>query len=437
MMRAPAWVWALAVLPRLALFAYVAAEPVRGLIYADSLHYAALAKNMAEHGVFGTRVGEWDEDRTVVRDAASLQSWLAGNMGPPFHFDRYRTPGYPALLAPWSKVLASPVIPMALLQTAAGVFIVLLVWHWAFLLGGSKGAAWAAFFAALEPAGIIHAPLLLSDILGAALFLAATFLFWRLLREPGDLPRRAAAAGLLYGVGIMVRPVSLYLPVVLGAFLLPKKKSLMVFLAAAYLLPALWVARNSRHGSPTFSCITGWSFAEIPTEAGMIKAAASQAEMDRLYCPDGGSGQSALRLFLRCAAEQPGFMGKTLARRVFYLFEGTSLDMLVDMMKAGRSRPPPPGPQKRFQFQRDHPFLAPFWLGGLALLAALYIFFLKGCWRLRRDGKNLELALLCVCLLYLVAATLPLGGGGRYRIPLVPLLAVAAGAAYARKDPAR
>jgi hypothetical protein len=95
--RAPGWVWALAVLPRLALFAYVAAAPIRGLIYADSLHYASLAKNLAERGVFGSRLGEWDEDRTVARDDASFQSWLDGNMGPPFHFDRYRTPGYPLL----------------------------------------------------------------------------------------------------------------------------------------------------------------------------------------------------------------------------------------------------------------------------------------------------------------------------------------------------
>jgi len=41
------------------------------------------------------------------------------------------------------------VIPMALIQTAAGVLTVLLVWHWAGLLGGPKGASVAAVFAAL------------------------------------------------------------------------------------------------------------------------------------------------------------------------------------------------------------------------------------------------------------------------------------------------
>ncbi|MBI5239480.1 MAG: glycosyltransferase family 39 protein [Elusimicrobia bacterium] len=436
-MRPPAWVWALAVLPRLVLFAYVAAEPLRGLVYADSLHYAALARNLAERGVFGTKVGEWDSERSSKRDAAELKAWLDGNLGPPFHHDRYRTPGYPVLLAPWFKLLDSPVIPMALLQTAAGVLTVLLVWHWAFLLGGPRGAAWAAGLTALEPAGLVHTPLLLSDTLGAALFLLGAFLFWKLLRAPEEKPLRAALIGLLFGGAIMVRPVSLYLYILLAALLWPRKKSLAVFLAAVYLLPALWVARNARYGSPTFSCITGWSFAEIPVEAGMLKAAASQAEMDRLYCPDQGSGQSTLKLFLRCAAERPAFVAKTLAKRVFYLFEGTSLDMLVDMMRAGKPPPPPPGPQGRFQFQRDHPFLAPFWLGGLVLLAALYALFLRGCWALHLEGKHLELALLCACILYLVAATLPLGGGGRYRIPLVPLLAVAAGAAYARKEPAR
>jgi hypothetical protein len=432
--QAPAWVWLLAFLPRLALFAYVAAAPVRGLIYADSLHYASLAKNMALRGCFATKAGEWDEDRSLVRDSASFQSWLGGNMGPPFHFDRYRTPGYPLLLAPWFKVLDSPVLPLALLQTAAGVLTVLLCWHWGALLGGPKGAAWAAVFAALEPAGVIHTPLLLSDTFGAALFLLGTFLFWRLLQEPEDRPLAAAGSGLVYGAAIMVRPVSLYLPVLLAGFLLRKKRCLAVFLLAVYLLPALWVARNSRYGSPVFSCITGWSFAEIPVEAGMAKGAANQAEMDQMYCPAQAAGDSAFRLFLRCAAARPFFVAKTFAKRVFYLFEGTSLDMLVDMMKAGAPPAAAAAPQRRFQFQRDHPALVPLWLGGLALLLILYAAFAKGCWRLFQDRRWTELTLLGVCILYLVAATLPLGGGGRYRIPLVPLLAVAASAAYARKD---
>ncbi|MCX5797024.1 MAG: glycosyltransferase family 39 protein [Elusimicrobia bacterium] len=433
-MRPPAWVWLLAFLPRLAVFAYVAAQPLRGLIYADSLHYASVAQNLALRGSFGSKLGEWDEDRRPKRDAAELRAWLDGNLGPPFHFDRYRTPGYPLLLAPWFKVMDSPVVPLALLQTVAGVLTVLLCWHWGGMLGGPRGAAWAAVFAALEPAGVIHTPLLLSDTFGAALLLLATFLFWKLLQDPSDRALSAAGSGLVYGIGIMVRPVTLYLPVLLAGLLLRRKKALAVFLLAAYLLPGLWVARNSRYGRPVFCCISGWTFAEIPAEAGMIKGPSTQAELVALTCPERPSGDSPLRLFLRCAATRPVFVGKILAKRFFYLFEGTSLDMLVDMMRVGA----PPmaassAPPRRFQFQRDHPALVPLWIGGLALLLGLYAAALKGCWRLFQAGRLAELLLLGACVLYLVAATLPLGGCGRYRIPLVPLLAVAAGAAYMKE----
>jgi hypothetical protein len=255
-----------------------------------------------------------------------------------------------------------------------------------------------------------------------------------MLKDPGDRPLAALGSGLSCCVGIMIRPAILHLPLLLSVFLWRRKKALAVFLLAAYLLPALWVARNSHYGQPVFSCMSGWSFANLPLEAGMLKPVQTQEERDRLICSSLGTSDSVSRLFLRCIVTRPVFSGKVFAKRVFYLFESTSLDMLVDMMSVGI--PPVAAPQRRFQLQRDHPALVPLWIGGLALLLCLYAAFMMGCWRLFQDQRWLELMLLGGCILYLVAATIPLGGNGRYRIPIVPLLAVGASAAYSRKDAA-
>jgi len=433
-LRPPAWVWALALLPRLILFGYVAAQPTRALIYADSFEYLALARNLALHHSFQMRSGAVDEVVPRRGDFARLEGWLQENSGPPFSPERYRTPGYPLLLALWSGPARLPVLPVALLQCLAGVLTVILCWHWAARLGGPRGAAWAAAFAALEPASVIHTPLLLTDTLAAGVLLLAMFLFWRMLEEPDDRPLGALGSGLSCCVGIMIRPVSLHLPLLLSGLLLRKRRCLLVFLLGVYLVPALWVVRNARLGSPVFSCMSGWSFANLPMEAGMIKPVQTQAERDRISCSSLGAAESSSRLFLRCLAAHPAFSGKLLAKRAFYLFEGTSLDMLVDMMRVGAPPAAAAVPPRRFQFQRDHPALVPLWIGGLALLLGLYAAFGKGCWRLFQDRRWTSLLLLSAGILYLVAVTIPLGGSGRYRIPIVPLLAVGASAAWARKE---
>jgi hypothetical protein len=67
----------------------------------------------------------------------------------------------------------------------------------------------------------------------------------------------------------------------------------------------------------------------------------------------------------------------------------------------------------------------------LIFLLALYGLFVKGCGRLLQEGGR-ELLLLAGCILYLVAVTLPQGCSARYRIPIIPLLAVGASAGFAR-----
>ena len=116
---------------------------------------------------------------------------------------------------------------------------------------------------------------------------------------------------------------------------------------------------------------------------------------------------------------------------LFYFLEGTSLDMLVDMRRPGA--PPAAPAQRRFQFQRDHPALALAWLGGMAVLFLLYGAFGRGCWRLALGGRRTEALFLAVSVLYFIAVTVPSNWSARYRLPIIPLLAVGASAGIRRK----
>jgi hypothetical protein len=430
----PVWIWALALLPRLAVCALVAAQPTRALVYADSFEYAELSKNLALRHCFATRPGVLDQSPPGLADASVVKQRLLSSVGPPFHVERFRTPGYPIFMAPWFHSQELPTAPIALLQCLVGALAVALCWKWGARMGGSRGAAWAAVFAALDPPTFIHASLLVTDTLHAALFLLAIFLFWRLLKDAAGKPLAAAFSGLAFGAAIMVRPVSLYLPIVLAAFLWRRRKCLVVFLLAAYLLPALWTARNYRNGGqPVFSCMTGSTLAWLPNEFGMIKADfSSREDLDRFACASLLSPDSSLHIFLRCVAAHPLACGVIFAKRLFYLFEGTSWDMLADML---RGAPAAPGQAsgKAFQFQRAHPAFIPLWAASLVLLLLLYGAFVKGCWRLFKDARGTEALLLIGCCLYLTAATIPLGGSARFRIPITPLLAVGAAAGCSRQ----
>ncbi|MDD5629026.1 MAG: glycosyltransferase family 39 protein [Elusimicrobia bacterium] len=437
-MRAPAWVWALALLPRLTLFGYVAAQPLRAMVYADSFEYLALAGNLARHHRFATRAGSLDQGIPSLADPAVVDAWLAATAGPPFEANMFRTPGYPLLVAPWHHLSASPLFPavaMALLQCLAGALTVVLCWHWGARMAGRPGpAAGAAALVALEPAGIVHTPLLLTDTLHVTALAAAALLFWRLLKE--DRPAFAALSGLGFSAAIMLRPVALYLPALLGVFLLRRKKCLAAFLCAAYLIPALWALRNQQAGGRLIvSCVGGDQLAHLPglPAAGPAEGAAASGYVGAAACARQGSLSATARAVLGGIAAEPVLYIKSCGRNLFYLFEGTSLNMLLDILYLGRRPVIAAGMQGPFQFARSNPALAPVWAGGLLLLLALYAAFARGCWRLLRAGRWPEAAFLVGCVAYFAALTMITNGSARYRLPAIPFLAAGASAGFSRR----
>lgn len=169
----------------------------------------------------GLGVDEADYDRSARFAADGHWMWFTPPYGVP-HPGLWKAPGYPLWVGLIYSVLGPGPNKVMLIQTLLGPAVILMTWVLARRLFGSRAAIAAAVIAALYPhlwqwEASLHPEAL-------ALPLALGFYLVVLGREP--TPRRAAAAGLLLGASLLVRPTSL---------------ALLALPAAAW-----WVARGTR-----------------------------------------------------------------------------------------------------------------------------------------------------------------------------------------------
>jgi 4-amino-4-deoxy-L-arabinose transferase-like glycosyltransferase len=201
---------------RLGLFAAASREPQRRLYAPDSADYQTLAENLlAGHG--------------FSRDTQ-----------PPFRPDILRTPAYPAMLA-GLYVFTGP-------RPAAGVFAGVLLSCAAILLVRQAARAWApgtsgnlaGAFVALDLGAAAYANFLLTEALFVVCLLTAFLWLGRSLRADRGGP--AFAAGLSLGVAILCRPIAVGLPLL--ALLTRKWKLAASVLLGCVLVVGPWVLRN-------------------------------------------------------------------------------------------------------------------------------------------------------------------------------------------------
>ena len=164
-----------------------------------------------------------------------------------------RAPGYPAFLSsigvgrtPVESVPTSIKIAQSIVG-AAGVFLVGLL---AFQLGGRGAAQLAAWIAAAYPPLVWTAAYALSEALYWPLALLAAWLLNRAFAGTGTARRAtAAAAGVVVGATILVRPGLVMLLPLLAVWALWRRQLMtvaLVFLTAA-LVVLPWTIRTSRH----------------------------------------------------------------------------------------------------------------------------------------------------------------------------------------------
>lgn len=159
----------------------------------------------------------------------------------------------------WGPFLVSPL---------AALMSILLVYAVARELGVSAAAslAAAALFAAL-PVLTFQAVQLMSDTLAAAWALAAVYFALRSRRHAGW----AAAAGLAFGVGVLVRPASIVLVLPLLFALAPTARAWVSFVAGGLPAAAVFLGFNRasygdmwKTGYATGGALADFAFANFP-----------------------------------------------------------------------------------------------------------------------------------------------------------------------------
>ena len=164
-----------------------------------------------------------------------------------------RTPVYPLLLIPVLMVTSSAV-PVVLLQHLLNVLLAVGIYLFVLTRLRSRFAAIAAALVfALDTPSIHYANKVLSE---AAFTLLLFVVFMLALRL-----RHFALNGLLCGVLLLLRPVAIVWWAVLAFYFVLQRvpwRRVAAFIALALLLPALWAARNGvRTGVYTVSSLSG------------------------------------------------------------------------------------------------------------------------------------------------------------------------------------
>jgi 4-amino-4-deoxy-L-arabinose transferase-like glycosyltransferase len=215
--------------------------------------------------------------------------------GPLYALGLMRPPGYPAILAA-SRLVFDNYAGAALLQIGFGLAAIVLTYALGRRVADPSVAAVAAWWLALSPLHLVESSVLLTEIPFSAFMLGAAVLVSPWVAAGVVEWWRWAVAGLLLGIAILIRPIALYLPlvVVLATALAPSPRRLRIIVAGLVLLAGAavpvggWMARNHElTGVATVSTIEG-------TNLAFYRAAGAIAVEDRIPLEEAQRGMAAL-----------------------------------------------------------------------------------------------------------------------------------------------
>jgi 4-amino-4-deoxy-L-arabinose transferase-like glycosyltransferase len=191
-----------------------------------------------------------------------LDAYVHARRGSLFDLSLLRTPGYPAFLAVVYALTGRVYAHAIVVEVVLGVATVVLTYFLAERLVGRSAAAVAAFVLAVDPVSIALSSQLTTEVVFTTLWVAAA-LMWARGLQTGSAPW-AGAAGLVLGVSALVRPIAVYLPILLVplTLLTARASSGRRVLAScavvvAFSVPVgLWLARNAAEtGVATISTV--------------------------------------------------------------------------------------------------------------------------------------------------------------------------------------
>ncbi|MFH1176853.1 MAG: glycosyltransferase family 39 protein [Acidobacteriota bacterium] len=379
---------------------------------------------------------------------------LAGPGGP----ELFRPPGFPSLLA-IGLLFGVPITVTLGLQALIGTLTVYLVWRSALLVSDdSRAAAWAALACAVEPQLLLFSAMVLSETLAAAAVAVAVWLLLRHLAQPSY--GRAAAAGVATAAVAYVRAIAYFLPFCCSLLLAcmslldrERRRALrhaFVFLVVAAATLAAWHVRNglvagywgfSTHLDRALYVLVGGSVRAGQEGVSYGVARKRQLkDLGALDVPGATLPPETFRVMRRRGLEALGAAPVAFLKSYLRGIPVTLLDPGVPGVWRLFGRPPlglwsaaaEGGLGAALRRLGSLPPSVPLIAAGLGALSLAYLL-LAGLGLARGLRSNPRAALLLAGLaVYFVA----LSGGphalARFRVPIMPIVAVLAGIGMAR-----
>jgi 4-amino-4-deoxy-L-arabinose transferase-like glycosyltransferase len=337
-----------------------------------------------------------------------------------------RMPLYPLFLAPFAALGPIGILATRLVQALLGAATALVAWQWLRRAGGARMAIVAGLLVALDPFGVFFANLLLTEVLFTFVAVALCSSAWRLASESASGWRSAILLGVLGAAAIMIRPsAALWIPAiwVLVALLAADRRRMLLRLwicpvaLALTLLP--WGIRNQ---------IVLGDFAWLSANGGLTLYDAQGPQAD------GSSDQSFLANMPELATMGEVERDHTLQRRAL---EQMSADPARVIRLAGIKvlrmwNPLPNVPE----YRTSRAAVAGAAYTVIVLVGALVALAVRGALTpAARHRRRAVLALAWLPVVYFTLLHSVYIGSVRYRVPLMPMLAIATATIFARRQP--
>lgn len=395
---------------------FLAASRPSNLLKSDSKVYLKIAENLRTHHVYS-------------QDDA-----------PPYQPETFRVPGYPLFLLPFEALFHPPTTAILIVQMimALGTIWILLsaVRPWT----DSRARNLVLLLWGLDIVYLFHMPMIMSESLFVfVLVLALT----HVMQASEELSvRKTMGAALLLGATILIRPVSMFMPVVFSPVFWRRKRLILIFLASAYSVPALWVVRNYHVANMAqLTSQGGYDLLRYPASSVMALANGTtraeeeeriRAEIDATVGGNWNSnaarsnayGQAAVRIM----KDHPLLTIKYHLFGVLRILAGHGLELPAEFFMSD---------ENSFQANttygeaikgagtrallKSFPVLIPLLILYLIVLGFVYIMYMWGLWKLFQQKMIAKGFLLLSGPLYLLAVSSH-QGYHRYRIPLLPFL---------------
>jgi 4-amino-4-deoxy-L-arabinose transferase-like glycosyltransferase len=344
-----------------------------------------------------------------------------------------RPPGYPLLLAAARAMLPDGLAWLALVQVLIGCAIVAVTALVARRLFGSVAALTAALWVAVDPLAVVHSSVLLTETPFALALLVGLGAAHRALTGAAQQGLAAGVAGLALAAATFVRPITLYLPLLVTILLVAaarrrrRRWSVPVAFALASLLPILgWMSRNhALTGVFVFTTIEGASLLdyraagaleeeeEIPIGEARARARAAAAAETLPGMNAAERSRVASRVGLKMIVDHPGGYLRMAVRGLLMTLVGPGQAELQDRLG-----------------EQGEPVVRAAVLFSATSATALVLFAAVGAIVAIQRRSAPAMTVVVLPIVYLLVIGSGQESYSRFRVPLVPLLALLAGVAW-------